>query len=349
MYTIILGARPDLSTFAPVPGRGFFGSKPPIEMQVALPASEVAEEQITALQSLGATMSESWTGLRPQTVRILGDQVSIGEVLPQVMLTQPPASDELSTWIGLDDVNLAPVAFDLEKIGPYFIILGPPEGGKTTALATIALALGFACSHLRFRAVLFSPKRGEVYPLDSLAKLPHVVGLSKSERSFDELLIQLENEVESREQARDGAERARAHMMLAIDDYHLVANRLDPKLIERLERLVRHGPDLGITTVLSLPTTVASSLMDPIIRLVKSWRNGLWLSSTESTEAASMGVRIPLNLRNKAMPPGRGFLFSPSSQILLQVASPESTGSGEQGHPSSLGSWVEAILKRGTG
>ena len=349
MYTIILGARPDLSTFDPVPGRGFFGAKPPIEMQVALPASEVAEEQITALQSLGAAMSGSWTGSRPQPVRILGDQVSLGEVLPQAMLTHVPASDGLSSWIGLDDFNLAPVAFDLERIGPYFIILGPPEGGKTTAMVTIALSLAFACSHQRFRAVIFSPKRGEVLPIDSLAKVPHVAGLSKSERSFEKLLIQLENEVESREQARDGPERVRAHMLLAIDDYHLVANRLDPKLIERLERLVRRGPDLGITTLISLPTTVASSLMDPVIRLVKSWRNGLWLSSTESTEAASNGVRIPLNLRNKALPPGRGFLFSPSSQTLLQVASAESSGSSDQGFPSSLAEWVEALRARATG
>ena len=347
MYTVILGARPDMSAFDPVPGRGFFGSKPPIEMQVALPASELAEEQISALQSLGASMSEAWTGSLPRPVRILGSKVSLSEVLPPTFLSQPPPAEGLASWIGLDDFNLAPVKFDLERIGPYFMILGPPESGKTTALATIALALGATCSHLRLRAIFFSPKRGEAYPLDALARLPHVVGVTRTERSFEKVLIQLEKEVESREQASEGPGGLRAHVMLAIDDYHLVANRVDPKLIERLERLVRRGSDLGITTLLTLPTTAASSLMDPVIRQVKSWRNGLWLRSTESTEAASMGVRIPINLRNRPLPPGRGFLFSPNSQVMLQVATPEHAEGQDQGSLSSLADWVEAIRDRG--
>jgi S-DNA-T family DNA segregation ATPase FtsK/SpoIIIE len=349
MYSLILGGRPDLSTFDPVPGRGYFASKPPIEMQTALPTSEVAEGQIPALQALGAAMSAAWKGPRPQPVRILEDHVSLAEVLPASALTNPPAMEGISTWIGLDETDLSPVAFDLERIGPYFMILGPPESGKTTALASIVLALGLMRSHFRLRAIIFSPRRGESYPLDALASIPHVVGLSKTERSFDKLLIRLENEVEAREQARDAAGSVKAHVLLAIDDYHLVANRVDPKLIDRLERLVRRGSDLGITTVLSLPTTVVNSLTDPVIRVVKSWRNGLWLRSTESAEAASLGVRIPIAMRNKPLPPGRGFLFSPSSQVFLQVASPESPSPKGQTSPTTIADWVGAIRRRRAG
>jgi S-DNA-T family DNA segregation ATPase FtsK/SpoIIIE len=347
MYSLILGARPDMSTFDPVPGRGFLGSKPPVELQIALPTSGAVEDQIPALQSLGDAMNKVWTGPRPRPVRILEDYVSLGEVLPPAILTQPFPSEGLSGSIGLDEVNLAPVAFDLERIGPYFMILGPPESGKTTALATITLALGLMCSPTRVRTVIFSPRRGEQHPLEALATMPHVLGLSKTERSFEKLIIRLEEEVEAREQASEGPDRARAHVLIAIDDYHLVANRVDPKLIERLEKLARRGSDLGITTLISLPTTVVSGLTDPVIRLVKSWRNGLWLRSTESTEAASVGVRIPVNLRNKALPPGRAFLFSPSSQVYLQVATPASASPAAPGTPHSANDWVMAIRKRG--
>jgi len=348
MYSLILGGRPDLSLYDPMPGRGFYSSKPPLEIQIALPTESPAEEQITELQALGKAMDEGWNGARPAQVRLLGEEVSLADVLARV--GGHPASEaagNASTWIGLDDEQLMPVEFDLSKVGSYFLVSGPPECGRTTTLATLAAAFGWQVSPAHLRIALVTPNRAESYPLDPLRDIPHVMAQAKSARTLDRLLEQLEAEIEARA-AGDSPGAPVTRILILVDDYHLLGGRVEPELMNRLEILARRGADAGVTTAIAVPSNVLSTLSDPLVRQAKTWRSGIWLRSTDMTEASSVGLRIAIGMRGKTLPAGRGFLYDPGGQALIQVASPELSLTGEpQGlYPAGLASWAENIRSR---
>ena len=345
MYSLILGGRVDLTLYDPIPGRGLYSSKPPLEIQIALPTDLAGEEQIAGLQTLANAMSAAWTGPRPTQIRLLSEEVSLASVLPPSE-GQPAlgASGKVSTWIGLDDEQLLPVHLDLSKIGSYFLVSGPPESGRTTALATLTTAFAWQVPPAHLRIALVTPNRAERYSLDPLREIPHVLGQAKSGKPLERLLERLEAEVEPRSSGESPGVSA-ARLLILVDDYHLLGGRVEPELMKRLENLARRGADAGVTTAISIPSTVLSTLADPLVRQAKTWRSGLWLRSTDIAETGSLGLRLPMEMRGKALPAGRGFLYDPVGQTLIQVASPEFPPAGETkaGHPNGLAEWVVAI------
>ena len=345
MYSLILDARPDMSTFDPVPGRGFHGAKPPVEIQVALPTRASAKGQIQALKAMGSQMSGAWRGHRPQPVRILEEQVSLAEVLAGAADSAQDPSHQLRTWIGLDEERLRPVELDLDRIGSYFLICGPPESGKTTALATLALAFAAAHDPKAVKFALVTPNRGERYRLEPLARLPHSLGQATNSSSLDSLLSQLASEMQARTGAEVDQHSKFEHILLLVDDYHLLLGRVSTEVVDRLGELVSKAADAKVTTVLTLPSTLLSTLNDPIVRQAKSWRNGIWLRSTDSMESSLVGLRIPSQLRGKELPAGRGFLFDPAGQILIQLASPEFGIPANPSLPKSMTGWVHQIIE----
>jgi len=346
MYSLILDSRPDLSLFDPVPGRGFLSSKPPLEVQIALPARGSVEGQIQALQEVGKQMDEVWGGARPQPIQILQDQISLSAVLQAGLRSVEPSQVGLRTWIGQEESSLDPVELDPAKIGSYFLICGPPESGKTMALATLALSLATIHGPGEIQFGVITPNRNERYRLDGLARLPHTIGQAKTEATIAALLSKLAEEAEAR-LARDAERGAKpAHVLLLIDDFHLLSGRVSQELMKSLAELASKGADTQMTTVLTLPSTVLGSLSDPLIRQARSWRSGIWLQSMDSLESSLVGLRIPPQLRGKQLPPGRGLLFDPGGQTLVQLASPEIATKGELDSPSSLASWVQSILAR---
>ena len=101
-----------------------------------------------------------------------------------------------------------------------------------------------------------------------------------------------------------------------------------------------------MTMVLTVPSTILSTLSDPLTRQARSWRNGIWLQSTDSLESNIVGVKMPANIKGKELPPGRGFLFDPGGQDLIQLASPEVEWNARPEMPSSIDDWVQHILKK---
>jgi len=103
--------------------------------------AEFDEERIrSAGRSLAAAVQspdEPSTG--PVTVRLLGDEVGIDEVIGESRLDGP-------TWrlaVGLDSDKLEPVGIDL-RIGQHLVISGPVGAGKTTTMQTLAAAARYS-------------------------------------------------------------------------------------------------------------------------------------------------------------------------------------------------------------
>ncbi|MFQ5921405.1 MAG: type VII secretion protein EssC, partial [Anaerolineales bacterium] len=318
MYSVILDGRPDLETYDPVPGRGFYNLRPPVEVQIALPTSEPSARQIHSLQELSNRMSAAWEGPRPIPVRMLSESVSLAEVLHQGKTEIDGGTGEAVSWIAIQDKDMGACEVDLAKIGSYFLITGPPESGKTTAISTIAIALTAEFDPSRIQFALVTPKRGEQYRLDSLKTLPHCLGQAKTDKTLEHLLTVLEEEAENRLDADPDDSRPSARILLLLDDFHLLSTRISSESLSRLEALARRSGDIGMTIILTVPSTILSTLSDPLIRHARSWRSGIWLQSTDGLESTIVGVKMPVDLKGKVLPPGRGFLYDPGGQDLIQ-------------------------------
>ncbi|MFQ5942836.1 MAG: type VII secretion protein EssC [Anaerolineales bacterium] len=346
MYSVILDGRPDFSTHDPVPGRGFYSTKPPIEIQLALPTSEAPARQIHALQELSSTMSRAWEGPKPAPVRMLSESLSLAQVLHESRSELSQRPDEVQSWFAIEDMDLTARGINLSRVGSYFLITGPPESGKTTALASIGLTLGVSYDPSRVQFALVTPKRGEQYRLDALNRVPHCMGQAKTDKTLTGLLAVFEEEAESRLTAEPEELRKSARLLLLLDDYHLLSTRMGAEMLSRLESLAQKSVDIRLTIILTAPSTVLSTMADPLIRHARSWRNGIWLKTTDALESNIVGVKMPIRLRGKELPPGRGFLYDPGGQDLIQLATPELAWETQPEMPSTLDDWVSYVIDK---
>ena len=291
-------------------------------------------------------MSSAWEGSRPAPIRMLSESVSLAEILHQGKTERDGGTLEAASWIAMQDKDMRAREFDLARIGSYFLIAGPPKSGKTTSVSTIAIALCAEFDPGRFRFALVTPKRGEKTKLDALKKLPHCLGQAKTEKTLEYLLTILEEEAEKRFEASPEDPHTAAPILLLLDDFHLLSTRISSESLSRLDALARRASDIRMTTLLTVPSTILSTLNDPLTRQARSWRNGIWLRSTDSLESNIVGVKMPVDLKGKELPPGRGFLYDPGGQDLVQLASPEAEWSDHPEMPASIDDWVQTILKK---
>ena len=343
-YSSILGARPDLRLYDPLPGRGFINTKPPHQVHLAKPAGESGEDEIRGLHQLGAAMRKAWDGAMPERVQVLGEKIPLADVLPMDVLDRWPIHADGCTWIGIEHSNLKPSAIHMSRLGGWFLVAGPPGCGRTQALGTIALALAATHAPERVQMGFLGVKRG-ADPLTPLAELPHTRWWAGAGGELDDVIADLEGEIENRTLDKGGESQAPPHLVLFVDDYPLLSSRLQSAQLNRVEAIGNRGAALGITFVISMPSGALSGVSDSVVRRLKLGRTGLWLGSTNYGDASAVGVTIPVHLRGKRFPPGRGFLHHPGGQILLQVASvPLEAGECDEGNaPLGLAGWVNAI------
>ncbi|MCP4380553.1 MAG: FHA domain-containing protein, partial [Hyphomicrobiales bacterium] len=128
---LFLGVSTDSFDSSAPPGRAFLGGN---EVQVAvLGGSSNTSRQAAAIDRLAADLAEMDREPAP-AVRRLPEQVTLGQL--------PPLADGLPS-IGIADDTLAPVGFVPEDV---MLIVGPPQSGRTTLVASVALSLARAKS-----------------------------------------------------------------------------------------------------------------------------------------------------------------------------------------------------------
>ncbi|MFQ5932865.1 MAG: hypothetical protein ACE5MM_10700, partial [Nitrospiraceae bacterium] len=171
-------------------------------------------------------------------------------------------------------------------------------------------------------------------------------GQAKTDKTLEKLLTLLEEEADIRLEADHEDSGRSARMLLLLDDFHWMSTRVSSESLSRLEALSRKSNDIGLTVMLTAPSTILSTLSDPLIRQARSWRSGIWLQSTDGLESNIVGVTMPAELKGKELPPGRGFLYDPGGQDLIQVASPQVEWKSRPEMPSTLDDWVQHILEK---
>lgn len=286
-------------------GRGYVkGNLPPFEFHTALPiAAESESARARQLRIDFQSMDERWHGNKPKEIRILPDVVPLQEMWDLELAEQV---DETSIPVGLTVDELAVFNWNYED-GPYFMIGGRMESGKTSLLMTIAL----------MSAKNYSPDQLEIYMCDYrrstpglglLSEVPHVKGYATDDTSLENMLQQLRNEVQRRTQERITGDEA-STLLLLIDDTDVMAKRISGAytLTEHLEYITRYGQECGVVIVAAGGANELNQNWDAWMKEIKAAQIGWLLGTTDLNEAQLFNIKIPYDQSGKVLPSGQGF------------------------------------------
>jgi len=331
-YGQVVGTYP-ASARGEVPlGRGWYG-RPPLEFQTALPVQAVeGHAQLSALRHVVGKMDQAWQGSRPAPIKVLRPLIPLGEILAAYRSASPSVPTGPVVPLGVRDVDLQPTVLDMSQEGPYFLIVAPARGGKTTALSAWVLALASLYSPQEVQFVLMGLRRGS---LRSLAGLPHVLACCDDVGQVREAVALLEREAER----RHGAGLHVPHIVVAADDYGHLSGLIggEADLKSRLEGVVRAGRDVGFFFIVTGRDDEMSGFDSlGLLKLMKVGKSGLLLKGVDP-HANPLGMRISPKAVPDNLPAGRGFLVRSGVEELVQVATPEGGG-------RSVADWVREVI-----
>ena len=174
-YRDILGkAVPPLDE---IPGRGYTNtSQDVLECQVASPAAQPDID----IRSPGATiqlrkivqaMAKVWGGAQPVPIEALPVRLELAQLWARLSFHAHVNGSWQTAPLGLDFDNLNPVTIDFNRFEPYSLVIGPPQSGKTSFLATLALAVAATLPPQKLEIVVLTAGPS---PLQALSCLPQV-------------------------------------------------------------------------------------------------------------------------------------------------------------------------------
>ncbi len=313
-YGILLGSSINTRKILDVPGRGYITGSEPLEIQIAAPVPGREEGWISSLVDAGAAMASAWQGQLPLQIRALPNVLTVAEVYNHGKLEDEKSERVTQCLLGLDDERLEPVFLDLEQIPRTFLISGPPESGKTTALNTLLQSI--IRDYQAPKEILVISKNQEIMngKTGDIAsdKIKWVEQGMKG-------IIQAEEFFRHVEVSDTSGETSPTGHFLIIDDLHFVSTQLEAKCGPYMSRFMASGSPAAVWVITSIPV-MALQFSDPMINRMRKSMAGLWLGSTDISAALRVGVRIPQKIREKQLPPGRGIFYDQSGQKIIQVA-----------------------------
>lgn len=248
-----------------------------LEAQVAVVGDDPSGAgQQAALAALGR-------GLAPPRHRPPLRVAALPTVVP--LDTLPPTRPR-RPWLGVGGDDAAPIALDLDDLGPTLLIAGPPRSGRTTALTILARGLLGGGTTVDVVSVRRSP-------------LPNLPGLRL---------------VLTGGPADAARLRAVSPAVLLVDDLELLLdNPLEAAVLDLLRA------DTGLIVVgAGRPDDLAGAFRGLGVGLRRR-RNGVLLCPS-SADGELLSVRLPRGLAERR--PGRGYLVVDGSLTRVQVATP---------------------------
>ncbi len=355
-----------------VPGRGFKRrDRVPLEMQVALPITlpdeAGSDEEASDTDNLTRFLltiadgvqnnASRYDGRLPPSIRVLDKQVALNDVLSD--FAQEFASQASGTGqrqhavvvIGRNEYDLRPTQITLDQ-RPHFVVSGAPASGKTTVLLTwiVALASRYTCDQVAMVLVDHQGNLGDYgssndqYRLDQLPHMltKHVI----SEKDDLEMLVR--HLVYEYHQAPKLRPKER-ELFILIDNYDDI-EQLDPAVsgISTMRRRLgylarRYGRQAHLHFVIA--GTRYGFAGDELLRSVGSGHFGLAMD-TDAAEGSPFHAYVPRAYRNSILPRGRGFVVTPGSVSVTQVAIPYYD---ENERAEELDRWFEIVCERNEG
>jgi S-DNA-T family DNA segregation ATPase FtsK/SpoIIIE len=341
-----------------IPGRGYIKvGRRPLLFHAALPLglfdadgrdtlSEGDEIRLMAHTMRRALLAGTpeWVN-KPDPIRILPELVDLDEMIKEA---GPVAARRLQAVLG-QNANLQPALVDLKRLGPHFIVTGPPLSGKSTVLYNWVFSLGWRYGPEQVAFVLIDmQRRFEDYGGERrLSELPHVLAVITAPEEMEALLPHLKTEAEALAEQATNRE-----LFVIIDNFDDFAEELEKNRDAQRDLATlasRFGRDGLHFVIVSSMDSAGSDLR----RRIQSANYGIGLR-TEQAVGALRVQRLPPALRGRELPLARGFLVKSGQPALIQVASPYSKLDPAIDDPEaedeqvaqSLDDWVKRITRR---
>lgn len=349
---------------APMPGRGLFKGTPPLEFQTAMPVRGRNDpERLQMLKTLMESLARAWGDRpRPRAFAPIPAVLPLSQVTPlrDAWPDPPPKGFSAAFALSLEDPDQA-FRVDLRQ-GPYFLVTGAPQSGKSTLLQAWLLALAEKYPPSRLLLYLVDYRRTTLFPLSDLPhvsaslqlsqehKSPSRVGYLADESSLSQALTEIEAEMNRRQvalaQARQQARAAfNLHawldfyptILLALDDFDLFENETQSSAKEILNQNLKKWRDLGFALI----------AVGPLAEMENAWG---WIKflrdnpigfqmGTAAYNQVFKNNNLPADNPSKQLPPGQGFYIARGQFHPIQSADPNAA-------PLPLSQWVEKILAR---
>jgi DNA segregation ATPase FtsK/SpoIIIE, S-DNA-T family len=273
------------------PGRGFLLDGR--ELQCAVLGDDASGDgQARALAALGDEIRTRSAGHEDApAIKALGHDISRAQL--------PNASTPLEAIIGVDE-DEEPLTISLAH--GHFLIAGPSQSGRSTALATIVRSLAESTPGCELH--LFSPRRS------SLAELPLWTDISTSREQCDAVVRSITERLSA------GTLSANVPTIIVVDGVEDIA---DVNMPHPLDAIARAGRDAGVRIVIACERQTAPRVFSGWIAEIKKDENGLLLDPDVDVDGQILGTRLPRR-SSIAFPPGRGYLVRGGAPTLAQIA-----------------------------
>jgi S-DNA-T family DNA segregation ATPase FtsK/SpoIIIE len=285
----MLGASKDVLSPASPPGRGVIDG---FELQVAVLVGSVR----TASQAVGVDELA-----RSLTRRGITSARSIGALPDQVYLSDLPAQAGSEVVVGVRDDTLGP--FGLDLTGPM-VLSGPPQSGRTTALAAIAAAVRRArpAVNLTYLGSKFSALTG-------LGIWDQIAGEEGDVESATRELVEL---IKSGTTAPGQV----AVIIEGVTEYS--GSKADQLMANLVDECRRHQQ-----FVIGEAETSALSQYGDLPKALRASRRGILLQPSSEDGDNLLRTPLPPRTRRADFPPGRGFFVAGGRCLRVQIARPE--------------------------
>lgn len=273
------------------PGRGFDESS--LEIQTPIVGDDPSGERVAAAIAAHArALQERYAGSRAPALLSMPSHHASSAL--------PLAGDPARPYLGIDEIDLAPVAVDVSD--GHFLVAGPYRSGRTTALATIVESAARAAPGLQLH--LLAPRRS------TLVEREGWTSIARGHEACAESAAALLRVMEQR-----SPDEPQAPLFIVIDDAgELAESPAEPEL----ESLARHGRDVNVRVVAACENGAARGYSTWIHELRKDG-NGLLLCPDLDLDGDLLGVRLPRR-KQRSVTPGRGYLVGGGRVTLVQVA-----------------------------
>lgn len=306
-YSDAVGSRVAVLPVFEAEGRGLWVDGKPLECQVARAKVGLEEngELVTAKAACEA-LSQAWRGSSPPRIKILPAKIPLADMLVQV---EAPHTDEMLIPVGLSFETMQPVVVNLFQELPRWLVLGPPRGGKSNFLCSIAETIHRDSSerwdvcYLSLRRPLPAIKEQDVRCAFSAAEVSQMIeeivtAFETPSRLEKKLMLLLDDLGSFFEPGRDALAGALNNLALKVssrDDVFIIGAGLPEEL---------------------RPHQVSSKL----VRDLKMNKTGI-VFSREPSDLDFMGIQmmqLPMQYRRMDLNPGRGFWCIGGKPILVQ-------------------------------
>lgn len=342
-YTNIVGR--GVRDVDPIAGRGYVRvGRMPLEFQTALPVGVDEEDRMKGIDEsekinrLAAKMTQvwggAWKGTPPVSIETLPVRVPLEKAL---QMAGAPTGRRIQAAIGINDRDLQVFLLDLQRNGPHFVVLGPPNSGKTTTLRTILLAIASQYSPEDVKIVLadFQRRFFEYGGKHTLGELPQVVQVVQRAEQLENMVANLSAECKLL-----AASPGKTHIYMMADNYDSFSDEgssKSRKSFDTMALLAREYGTAGLHFVVGGSLSAFSGVED-LRKQILSSSYGIALQSADAVD--KLNGRMPRSLKDVELPAGRSFAIKSGRTAMLQLAVPYTSDDAVE---PSLDAWVEKI------